>query len=204
MAVPSKEFVQQVLAKHDRDLICRRAVEAGWKAVKEKHPDLAWWRRKATRAGVMWENTIDSAISLFAGVPGVKHIGHLDTASFVIDDVLLARFKVAGISLLTSNYPTPLALAYDRHQRDLFGFRGLQRIEIVHVLNRFGTGLEWVGIVARQNRRVTWDYELRAAGELPVPLPLPQPQPKPAAATVLRPLKPKADEEKKKEDKESE
>ena len=110
MPTPSKEFVQRVLAKHDRDVICRRAVEAGWKAVKEKHPDTAWWRRKATRAGVMWENTVDSAISLFTGVPGVKHVGHLDTASFVIDDVLLGRFKVANIGLLTSNYRTQLAL----------------------------------------------------------------------------------------------
>lgn len=204
MPVPDKALVQEILAKHDRDIICRRAVEDGWRQVKEKHPDLTWWRRKATRAGVMWENTVQNAISMLVGVPGAKHVPHFDTASFIFDDTILVRFKVANIGLLTSNYPTLLALQYDRHERDLFGFRGHQRVEVVHVLNRFGTALEWIGVVARERRKVIWDFELRsgaAAGATIETLTL-KPRTDTAADRVLRPAKPgRKDEKKNDEDK---
>ena len=199
MPVPDKALVQRVLTQHDRDIVCRQAIEAGWKAVKEKHPDLAWWRRKGTRAHVMWENTVDLAINSLADKPGVKHIPHYDTASFLFDDSVLARFKVATVGLLTSNYPTPLARLFDHHEKDLFGFSGYHRIEIVHVFNRFGTALDWIGVVARERRKVIWDFELRVGGAVVEKLPI-KPMTQPAAARVLRPAKP-ADEKKSEEDK---
>lgn len=158
MPTPDNDLVQRVLAAHDRDIMCRQAVEAGWKAVRERHPDIAWWRRKTTRAHIMWENTVQQAITLLAGVPGVKPVPHYDTASFIFDDIVPARFKLASIGLLTSNYPTPLARFFDNHQTDLFGFRGHHRVEIVHVLNRFETALEWIGVVARERRKTLWHF----------------------------------------------
>ncbi len=200
MPTPNKDLVQQVLAIDGRDILCRQAVELGWKAVQAKHTDVAWWRRKSTRAHVMWENTVDQAISLLDGKRGVKHVPHHDTASFIFDGLVLARFKVAKVSLLTSNYPTFLARLFDHHQADLFGFDGHHRVEVVHVLNRFGTALEWIGVVAREHRKILWQYELPSGGAIPQPLPLPSPSPRPAADRVLRPVKP----EEKDADKESE
>jgi hypothetical protein len=195
MPKPDKEVVQRVLAINGRDAVCRRAVEAGWKSLREKYPDVAWWRRKSTRAAVMWENTVDSAISALAGLAGVRHVPHYDTASFVFDDTVLARFKLASIGLFSSNYPTPLAKLFHQHEaRDLFGFGGHHRVEIVHVLNRFGTAIDWIGVVARDRRKVLWQFELPSGGAIVEPLPLRPKQP-PAADRVLRPAKPQTDKE---------
>lgn len=188
MPIPDKDLVQQTLARDDRNLLCRQAVENGWMALREKQPDVAWWRRKATAANVMWENTVDNAIAAFTGMRGVKHVPHYDTASFLFDDTVLARFKLANVGLITSNFPTPLAELFHRHDHDLFGFHGYHRVEIVHVLNRFRTAVDWVGVVAREGRKVIWQFELPAGGAVIETLPL-APKPMPAADRVLRPVK---------------
>jgi len=203
MPIPDKDLVQRVLEKHDRGQLCRQAVQAGWQAIKDKHPDVVWWRRKSTRAHIMWENTVNSALTLLAGKPGVKHVPHYDTASFLFDDVVLARFKLANVGLLTSNYQTPLAKLFDDHDENLFGLKDHHRVEIVHVLNRFKTAVDWIGVVARDHRKVIWQFELPAGGALVQPLPLPlQPKPTPAAADKV--LKLVKDDSKKDKDVEKE
>lgn len=201
MPVPDQNLVEKVLAKDGRAALCRQAIEGGWEDLRGKQPDLAWWRRKTTRAAIMWENVVDRAIKLFDGKSGIKHIPHYDTASFIFDDLVLARFKLADIGLVTSNYPTAQARLFHQHQtEDLFGFRGHHRIELVHVINRFGTALDWIGVVARDRHKVLWKFELPAGGAAVAPLPI-APKPAPAADTVLRPAKPapeKKDDENKK------
>ena len=92
--------------------------------------------------------------------PGVHIQRHLDTISFVFDDVVLLRIKKANLELKTSNYPTELAGLFYQHQTDLFGFPGVQRVEAAYVLNRFETEVDWVGIVAWNAHRQLWHFEL--------------------------------------------
>jgi hypothetical protein len=50
--------------------------------------------------------------------------------------------------------------AFHEHSADLFGYNGLQRVEAVYVPNRFETGIIWVGVIARNNTRHLWHFEL--------------------------------------------
>jgi hypothetical protein len=198
MPIPDEDIVRRALEKDGRGVLCRQVIVDAWERVKQKHPDLAWWRRRATRANVMWENTTQGAIDKLSGLKGIKHVPHYDTGSWIFDDLVLARFKVASVSLHTSNYPTPLALSFHQHNRDLFGFTDHHRVEFVHVLNRFGTALEWIGVVARQQKRVLWQFELpESAAATPVQR-LPLVPKTPAADRVLIPVKPSGEETDKK------
>ena len=70
---------------------------------------------------------------------------------------MLLRLKKADSQSATRNYPTPLAGLFHRHEKDLFGHEGHQRVELVHVFNPLQTELIWIGVVARDERRnVLW------------------------------------------------
>jgi hypothetical protein len=142
----------------------------------------------------MWEHSVDNAVKAMEADRGLRVIAHQDTTSFIFDDAVFLRFKRAGLSLMTRNYPTALANLFHKHERDLFGFEGYHRVEIVHVFNRFQTDLDWIGVVGREKKQVLWDFELRRGGAAVVELP-PAEWPAPAADTVLRPSKPKSEEQ---------
>lgn len=195
MPIPDEDVVRRVLAINDRDILCRKAVEGAWETVKNSYPERAWWRRKSTSRGLMWEYSVNNAVAALADDPGIRVIRHHDTSSLVLDNLVLVRFKKASIQLHTSNYPTLLARLFHRHESDLFGFNGHHRVEIAHVLNQFETGLIWIGVVARERKNILWRYELRSGGADIQSLPLPLPKhPAPAADRVLRPIKPEGDE----------
>jgi hypothetical protein len=191
MAIPREDVVRRVLAPREHVLLS--AVLSGWTDCKVHA--LGWWRRKSTRAGVMWEATIDRAIGGLQDASGVRIVPHYDTRSFIFDDIVLCRFKKGDVARFTSNYPTPLAVSFHAHRQDLFGYSGLMRVEIVHTLNRRQTEIESVAIVARDRRRIFWHYELGidAASVAPVlpfgPLPLLPSGPRPTRE-IARPRAP--------------
>lgn len=197
MPTPDEATVRQVLQTNDRDILCRAAIEQAWERCRTL-PDRAWWRRKSTTAAVMWEHSIANAVAALDGDGGTRVIAHQDTASFIFDDTVFLRFKRASIGLMTSNYPTQLANLFHAHTRDLFGFDGHHRVEIVHVFNRFQTALDWIGVVAREHKQLLWQFELRRGGAAVVALPRPE-RPVPAADAVLRPAR-RADERRDAED----
>ncbi len=115
MPTPNEDIVWRILTANGRDIVCRRAVETAWATVKDGYPEKVWWRRKSTRAAVMWEHSVNNAAGAFDGADGARVIPHHDTASFVFDDTVLLRFKKASIQLHTANYPTFLASLFHRH-----------------------------------------------------------------------------------------
>jgi hypothetical protein len=187
LPTPNQDTVRRAL--ESRAVVIRTAVEAAWTTVLNDYPDLAWWRRKTTRAALVWEYAVQNAIQAFADDSGVRVVRHHDTVSFVIDDLVLVRFKKANIELKSSNYPTFLATLFHDHQvEDLFGLGELQRVEAAYVLNRFQTGVDWVGIVAREKRQVLWSFELVPAGGAEIVDLLPRTEPvAPAAERVIQP-----------------
>jgi hypothetical protein len=187
MPTPDEATVKTVLQENDRDIRCREAIEQAW-AHCQGLGDRAWWRRKSTTAAIMWEHSVANAVEALESDNGAKVIAHQDTTSFIFDDTVFLRFKRAGLSLLTSNYPTQLANLFHSHTRDLFGFDGHHRVEIVHVFNRFQTALDWIGVVARDKKDLLWQFELRRGGADVIAFP-PSERPNPAADTVLRPAK---------------
>lgn len=167
MSKPLKEFVQQVLAEHDRGEKMRQALEYANSTVSALAIS-ATWRRKGTRRALFWEFAVDKFIELTQGDPGLHVQEHHDTVSFIFDDEILVRFKKADMGLHSSNYPTPTAELFHEHSADLFGFTGLQRIEAVYVPNQFDTGILWTGVVARDGNRELWNLELTAPIAVPV------------------------------------
>lgn len=192
MPRPHEATVKQVLARNGRDFRIRACIENAWTEVKDKYPDRSKWRRKSTTRAVMWENSVDAVIAALESDKGIRPIHHEDTVSFVADDKILFRLKKAGIKLFTSNYPTQLAYLFHDHDADLFGHTGYQRVEIVHIFNRYHTELDWIGVVARERKKVLWHFELpqKVAEVQPI---RPVSTEKPAAETVLRPIAPPAE-----------
>jgi hypothetical protein len=201
MPIPDETVVRRVLEKNDRDRRIRLCIERAWEDLKNKYTDRATWRRKSTTRAVMWEHSVEAVLAELGDDNGIKPIPHNDTISFVADDTVFFRLKKAATSLITANVQTPLASLFHRHDaEDLFGHIGYQRVEVVHVFDRFQTALDWIGVVARERNRVLWQFELPQGGASVVTLPQPDAI-KPAADSVLRPVKlaaeHKTDEEKK-------
>ena len=178
MARPLKEYVQQVLAEHDRGEKIRWALEYTNVTVHAL-AESATWRRKGTRRAIFWELAVDKLIELTAGDRGLVVTEHHDTISFIFDDAVLVRLKKADIGLHSSNYPTLMAQLFHEHEADLFGYEGLQRVEAVYIPNRFDTDIIWTGIVAREGHVQLWHFELVAPAIAPV-VPLPAPVQPPA------------------------
>jgi hypothetical protein len=185
LPTPLKEYVQQVLSEHNRGAEIREALLYGADALKQQ-ADNGWWRRKSTRRALLWENAVARLLDLVSDDRAVVPVPHYDTVSFVYEDAVLVRLKKADYSLHSSNYPTPTADLFHDHQTDLFGHPGLQRVEAVYVPNRFDTEIDWVGVVARQNKALLWNFELTEPAATPVVV-LPTPaQPPPATLVKLK------------------
>lgn len=200
MPKPLKEYVQQVLAEHERGEKIRQALLHGVEAVKEQ-PGNGWWRRKSTRRAIIWENAVEKLIELLDGDTGVYITRHYDTISFIFDNAVLVRLKKADIALRTSNILTPQAELFHQHDVDIFGFTGLQRVEAVYVPNRFDTGIVWTGIVARENNLHLWEHELLAPVTVPVAI-LPLKTGSGSTASLAK-LKNQSEDDKKNNDKKS-
>ncbi|MBV1701064.1 MAG: hypothetical protein KGQ46_04515 [Hyphomicrobiales bacterium] len=177
MPLPLKEFVQQVLLEGNRAAKIHRAIRNAWKTADEKYPERANWRRKSTFRGLFWEEAIRELSAIASEDAGFVVIEHRDTVSFILENSVLFRFKHADLALGTANYPTPEATSFDDHENDLYGFAGLQRVELCHVFNEFETEIIWIGITARNMGRHLWKLELSDLGisipapELPIVMP---------------------------------
>jgi hypothetical protein len=157
MTKPVESVVKAALEKNGRAAKLLAAVEYGW-ARSKLHPDTLKFRRKTTRASIMWECSVEKAVELLGSDVHIED--HHDTVSFIFDQRILVRMKKAGTTLRTANYPTLLAGLFHEPAKDLFGFDEMQRVEAVHVLNQYGTDIAWVGIVARDGGKVIWNFEL--------------------------------------------
>jgi len=210
MATPIKFEVQAVLAIGRRGIALRKAILKAWGEVQDEYPQRGWWRRKGTRAAVMWEHTVKNGIEALSDDALV--LPHNDTVSLVFDDKVLVRAKKADLELKSRNYPTPLAQLFHEPDADLFGYEGLQRVEyeglqrveLVYVLNQFETAIDWVGIVARERDVVLWHFELEeeavAVEKLPIEAPASEPAEQETAADIAK-LKKGSSDAKKKSDK---
>ncbi len=187
MTTPNEDTVKNILSLKDRDIVLRNAFYSAWDKFKEKYPDRAWWRRKSTRAGIVWEYAIDAAIEGYENDDGVQVIPHHDTFSFTFDDTVLVRLKKVDVELRSSNVQTKLAALFHAPEADLFGYTGLQRVEAGYMLNQFETDIDWVGIIARQDKRNLWHFELEESNIIAPTLPLiPEEIRKPAELAKLK------------------
>lgn len=164
MPLPLKEFVQHVLLENNRAAKIHNAVVNAWSRTVERYPERAMWQRKATFRGIVWEEIVRDLSALTLEDAGFHVERHRDTASFIIEQEVLFRVKHADLSLSTANYPTSEAVAFDDHEADLYGFTGMQRVELCYVLNEFETQIVWLGMSARSKGGWLWKIELTDRG----------------------------------------
>ena len=188
MPLPLEEHVRQVLLENERGTHIFNAVHDGWKAFQDHYPQRHQWRRKSSSRHMVWEEVTKRLAAIASSDDGVSLVEHRDTVSIVVDNEVLLRLKHADPSLITRNYPTEEAQAFDDHQVDLYGFAGLQRVKLCYVADQFERNLIWVGIMASVNGRYLWKIELDGGGavESPIQLPLTEPEQNTAKLAKLK------------------
>jgi hypothetical protein len=199
MPVPLEDHVRLVLLENERGAKFFRAVREGWNDFAKAYPQRHRWIRKSSARHMVWEEVARRLKAVAADDPGIAVLEHRDTLSLIIEDEVLFRLKHADTALATQNVPTEEAVAFDDHDVDLFGYRGLQRVRLCYVLDQYETGLIWVGIAAHNKGQFLWKIELEDGGALAAPERLPVDEPD-ADTTRLARLKDdaKSDKDKKK------
>lgn len=175
MPIPLQDHVRMVLLENERGAKIFAAVVEGWKSYQDLYPQRHRWLRKSSARHMVWEEVARRLRGVASVDHGMTVLEHQDTISLIMDDEVLFRLKHADAALITQNYPTPEAEAYDNHDVDLFGYAGLQRVRLCYVLDKFETNLVWIGIAAHNKGNFLWKIELAEFGAVtasPARLPL--------------------------------
>lgn len=186
MPLPLEEHVRQVLLENERGTHIFDAVRSGWKAFQDNYPQRHLWRRKSSSRHMVWEEVVGRLAAFTAKDDGITLVEHKDTVSLIVDDEVLLRLKHANTALITQNYPTDEAQAFDDHDLDLYGFEGLQRVNLCYVVDQFERELIWIGIKASLNGKFLWKIELDGAGAVDAPIQLPFVEPEQNTAKLAK------------------
>jgi hypothetical protein len=200
MPLPLEEHVRLLLLENDRGQKLFKAVVDGWDAFKKEYPERHQWTRKSSSRHMMWEQVVKRLKTFAAADDGVAIVLHRDTMSLLVENEALLRLKHADTALVTQNYPTEEAQAYDDHDLELFGYTGLQRVRLCYVLDQFESKLLWVGIAAHNMGKFLWKLELDGTGavEEPERLPLAEEETDTARLVRLKKAETESDHKKKK------
>lgn len=117
------------------------------------------------RANIVWGRMIHIAKELFSNKPGITFLYHHGTVSIEVDGLghaVLFRYKKADRTGKSRNIQTFLSDAYHDHSmRYLFDdMFDPDRIEVVYILNKLGSGIEDVRIVGRNRNYMAWAYSI--------------------------------------------
>jgi hypothetical protein len=126
-----------------------------------------------SRACLIHDFMVQRAIMAWANDSAIRVIRGDETAKFVVDELVLLRFKKADSRGLGSNIPTQASLSFIDQQYELPGIPNVHKIEIVYELNRLQTQINRVVAVARDGEERLWDYVIApstTAAVIPMPL----------------------------------
>lgn len=184
MSVPQEAVVREVLGRQSRDKHIHAAARGGW--VDYTHSsDAGRWRRKGTRASIVWERMVDRAINSLLPDRGVVSLEKNDSILFIADDAVVFRFKKGDGNRFSKNYPTETALLFHQHEEIIPGVLSHHhRVEVVYVLNSRETEISSICVVAREGAEILWWYEIEAGGAVIQPLPLLPTAPRPNTGLV--------------------
>lgn len=157
MRPPAKDKIEQVLKRLEQELygIVRGAWQ-DWVQVSQ----LKTTKFSRTRANWVWDRMIYRACEAFSQVLGIRCVERFNSASFIVDNDVLFRFKKGDFRGLSHNVPTQLALAFHDHSIPLFDDIDFARVEVVYVLNQLETQIERVCVVGRDRLTVIWAYDI--------------------------------------------
>jgi hypothetical protein len=181
----------------EREARLYRSFDQAWDDVqKDRHKYPIWAR---TRAGMVFERLAIRLQENFADDPGVRFVFATETVKIVFDEKLLVRCKKADSQGLGHNIPTQANDLFC-DQGSLPGIAPLDKIEVVYVLNAYGTEIKRIVVQARDGDVRLWSYEiddtaLPAAATI-APFPTPPVLPPPDLSEIVQPRsKPAAKDE---------
>jgi hypothetical protein len=186
MPVAVEEDVRRTISP-DREAKAVRAFHAAWRDVQVDQSKYNIWAR--TRANMMFERLTVRLQEEFASDSSVRFFFADETIKITFDNLILGRCKKANDRRLGQNVPTQAVMTFCEADDELPGFSGLQKVEILYVVNRVGTAIEQIFVQARDGDMRLWAYpmnDIAEGGAVVAPLPLqPPPPPPPGDASDL-------------------
>jgi len=145
-----------------REAKLSRAFKQAWDDVRADQARYPYWPR--TRANMVFERLAVRMQEQFSDDPGVHFEFADETMKITFDDEIVARVKKADNRGLGHNIETIAnSLFTGQTQYVLEGFEPLDKIEIVYVLNMYGTEIKRVVVQARDGDVRLWAYEIEDA-----------------------------------------
>ena len=182
-SLPNQSVVRKALAPHTQWIT--RAILGAWQDWRG-FPHGPSWRCNRSRANFVWEQIIGRALSAVVGAPNVQYKKANETFTFIVNGVVVFRFKKANEEGISANIPTQTALAFHDHQITVPGIPPVHRVEVVYQLNALETNIQDILVVARNGDRVHWYCSLLPASTVAMPPAAATPTPTPPARVVPR------------------
>jgi hypothetical protein len=175
-----------------REAKLSRAFTEAWEDVRKDRPRYSIWPR--TRANMMFERLAVRLQEAFIDDPGVRFEFADETVKITFDDKIVARVKKADSRGLGHNVQTETNDLFCGQADTFPGFEPLDKIEIVYVLNMYGTEIRRIMVQARNGEVRLWAYEIddTALGITAPVHPLPPRPPAPIASDLENLVQPKA------------
>jgi hypothetical protein len=160
MTLADEQTVRASLAKYETALF--KAVHSGWEDWRALQLSGRLIFQARSRACVVYDFVVQHAIAAFVNDASIMVLTKNETIKFVINDVVVLRFKKASENGLGSNIQTQSTLDFIEQQQELPGLQSLHKVELVYVLNQLQTRIEDVMIVARDGNIRLWGYSITA------------------------------------------
>lgn len=166
LVLPDRAVVKKALAPHQPWITV--SILNSWQDWLT-FPHAPSWRCKRSRANFLWEQIIDKALNAIVGLPSVRYDRVNESFTFIVNSLVVFRFKKAAEDGVSTNYPTQAALAFHDHQQPLTGVPVVHRVEVVYVLDLLESNIQDIRVVARNGNRVHWHYSLLPAATSKLP-----------------------------------
>lgn len=113
-----------------------------------------------TRANIIWDIATRTLEEKLDPLPNIHVNRSSNTCMFMIGQQLTFRFKKADENGVSSNYPTPMALAFHDPDQYVLGIPEAVKTEIVYVLNKLETEISTIKLVRRNGDTVAWSHPI--------------------------------------------
>ena len=187
MPVADQNEVQATISP-ERERKISRAFQGAWTDFQADKSKYGIWAR--TRANMMFERLAVRLQEQFAEDSNVRFFFGEETVKITFDNLVVARCKKANDRGLGQNVLTQAVLTFCEAQQEIPGFSGLQKIEILYIVNQLGSAIDRIVVQARDGDMRLWAYTLNneaEGGAVIEPLPAPTMPPPSHASDLVKP-----------------
>ena len=185
MIVLSSSDAHAALSPYFQLIQC--VVDGAWKDWRD-NPLAPQMQHKRVRATCVWNQLVARSRREFGGDPNVRVTTMKDWEGLLFKESVFLRFKKGSTGLISRNYPTNRALAYNDQMQDLLD--GVSRLDLVYVLDSSETEIDRICVVQRDRKQVLWSIDVKGQasnkGQNVLPFAPVSPGGLPVAARILK------------------